>query len=158
MNSRIVSRVIDLAVQIQQIPAPTFAEEARGEFVRKYFAKENLSDIAVDSIGNVMSRVPGTGSQAPIVVSAHLDTVFPIETDLSVQISPDKIAGPGIGDNSVGLAGLMGLLWEIQEGGKELASDIWLVANVGEEGLGDLRGIKEIVNHFYPAIQEIKIP
>ena len=148
MNSRIVERVIDLAVQIQQIPAPTFAEEARGEFIRKCFVKENLSDIEVDRLGNVVGRFPGTGAQAPIVVSAHLDTVFPNETDLSIQRYPDKIAGPGIGDNSVGLAGLMGLLWGIQEGGIELASDIWLVANVGEEGLGDLRGIKEIVNRF----------
>lgn len=66
----------------------------------------------------------------------------------ATQASQDKVAGPGIGDNSVGLAGLMGLLWGIQEHEIVPASDIWLVANVGEEGLGDLRGIKEVVNRF----------
>jgi len=148
MNHQIIDRVIDLAVQIQQIPAPTFSEDERGGFMRTCFVKESLVDISIDDLGNIMGRLPGTGTEPPVIVSAHLDTVFPLGTDLSIQKYPDKVAGPGIGDNSVGLAGLMGLLWGIKENGIGLASDIWLVANVGEEGLGDLRGIKYVVDRF----------
>ncbi len=148
MNHQIIDRVIDLAIQIQQIPAPTFYEDERGGFMRTCFVKESLVDISIDDLGNIMGRLPGTGTEPPVIVSAHLDTVFPLGTDLSIQKYPDKVAGPGIGDNSVGLAGLMGLLWGIKENGIGLASDIWLVANVGEEGLGDLRGIKYVVDRF----------
>jgi len=148
MSLQIVERVIDLAVQIQQIPAPTFNEDERGGFIHNCFVQEDLVDIEIDAVGNVLGFFSGEGSEPPIVVSAHLDTVFPFDTDLSVQRFPDRVAGPGIGDNSVGLAGLLGLLWGLKEHEIKLASDLWLVANVGEEGLGDLCGIKEIVNRF----------
>jgi len=148
MNLQIVERVIDLAVQIQQIPAPTFNEDERGGFIHTCFVQEELVDVEVDAVGNVLGCFPGEGSEPPIVVSAHLDTVFPFDTDLSAQRFPDRVAGPGIGDNSVGLAGLLGLLWGLKEHEIKLESDLWLVANVGEEGLGDLCGIKEIVNRF----------
>lgn len=148
MENQFIERVIDLAIQIQQIPAPTFYERERAEFIQSYFIQEELSDIETDGIGNVFARLPGQGSEAPVIVSAHLDTVFPLETDLHAQKFPDKVTGPGIGDNCIGLAGLMGLLWGIKERNIKLVSDLWLVANVGEEGLGDLQGIKEVVNRF----------
>jgi acetylornithine deacetylase/succinyl-diaminopimelate desuccinylase-like protein len=81
-------------------------------------------------------------------VSAHLDTVFPADTDLAVRRESGKIYGPGIGDNSLGVAGLFGLLWSLNERGIKLPGDLWLVANTGEEGLGDLRGMKAIVERF----------
>jgi acetylornithine deacetylase/succinyl-diaminopimelate desuccinylase-like protein len=90
----------------------------------------------------------------PLVVSAHLDTVFPLNTDLQLSRTPDKFTGPGIGDNSLGLAGLFGLLWGLKEIGSgqsnsvPLPGDLWLVANVCEEGLGNLRGMKAIVDRF----------
>lgn len=143
-----IERVIDLAIQVQQIPAPTFEEGQRAEFIRSCFIQENLADIEIDAIGNVFGRFPGTGSAPPIIVSAHLDTVFPFETDLRVEHYPDKIAGAGIGDNSVGLAGLLGLIWGLKDRKIALASDLWLVANVGEEGLGNLRGMREVVERF----------
>ena len=148
MENQFIERVIDLAVQIQQIPAPTFYEHERAEFIQSYFIQEELSDIETDGIGNVFARLPGRGSEEPVIVSAHLDTVFPLGTDLHAQKFPDKVAGPGIGDNCIGLAGLMGLLWGIKDQNIKLASDLWLVANVGEEGLGDLQGIKAVVNRF----------
>lgn len=148
MSNQIVERVLEFAIQVQQIPAPTFYESERSGFMRSCFLEEKLSDIEIDGIGNVYARKPGLGSGPPIIVSAHLDTVFPVESDLSARKSQERVAGPGIGDNSVGLAGLMGLLWGIAEQNIELASDLWLVANVGEEGLGDLRGIIEVVNRF----------
>lgn len=143
-----IERVLDLAVQIQQIPAPTFEEAARGKFVLEMFGKEGLSDLQTDSVGNVYARLPGSGSAAPLVVSAHLDTVFPVETDLTVVREPGRIAGPGIGDNSLGVAGLFGLLWALREQQVSLPGDVWLVANTGEEGLGDLCGMRAVADRF----------
>ncbi len=141
-------KLLDLAIQIQQVPAPTFQESRRAEFVRGLFEAEGLQNVSVDVAGNVCARLPGTNSRQMIVVSAHLDTVFPIETDLRVTRTPGRIAAPGIGDNSIGVAGLLGLVWLLRERGITLPGDVWLVANTGEEGLGDLRGMKAVCDHF----------
>ncbi len=148
MDPKLVARVIDLAVEIQQIPAPTFAESKRGNFIYERFLQEKLVDVEMDEIGNVMGRLPGKGNIPPVVVSAHLDTVFPSGTELVCEREEEKIIGPGIGDNAVGLAGLFGLIWVLKQQSFKLNADLWLVANVGEEGLGDLRGMREVVNHF----------
>ena len=143
-----LNRLLDLAIQIQQIPAPTFDETARGKFVLEMFSREGLSDLQTDSVGNVFARLPGNGSASPLVLSAHLDTVFPAETDLAIRREPGRIYGPGIGDNSLGVAGLFGLLWSLRETHSTLPGDLWLVANTREEGLGDLGGMKAIVERF----------
>lgn len=151
MDAALVARVLDIAVAIQQVPAPPFGEAQRSEFVRGRFEVEGLSDVSADELGNVYGRLPGRGKARPLVVSAHLDTVFPFDTDLQVRRDADKIFGPGIGDNSLGLAGLFGLLWQLRQQHGErpaLAGDVWLVANVGEEGLGDLRGMRAVVDRF----------
>jgi acetylornithine deacetylase/succinyl-diaminopimelate desuccinylase-like protein len=83
-----------------------------------------------------------------LVVSAHLDTVFPAETDLAIRREPGRIYGPGIGDNSLGVAGLFGLLWSLREAQTRLPGDLWFVANTGEEGLGDLCGMKAVTEKF----------
>ncbi len=153
MDPQLVNQVLELAIDIQQIPAPTFNESKRGEFIYERFLQENLMDVEIDEIGNVLGRLPGSGSALPIIVSAHLDTVFPSGTDLGCERFAEKVAGPGIGDNAVGLAGLFGLLWELNQQQVILSSDLWLVANVGEEGLGDLRGMREVVNRFASQIQ-----
>lgn len=143
-----IDRILDLAIRIQQIPAPTFDEGARGQFVLERFVEEALSDAQSDSAGNVFARLPGTGTAAPLVVSAHLDTVFPAGTDLAVRRENGRVNGPGIGDNSLGVAGLFALLWSLREEGLSLPGDLWLAANTGEEGLGDLRGMKAVVERF----------
>ncbi|OGO35514.1 MAG: hypothetical protein A2W35_21385 [Chloroflexi bacterium RBG_16_57_11] len=150
MDAALVARVLDLAVAIQQIPAPPFGEVQRGAFLHERFLIEGLQDVSVDDIGNVFARIQGQGQMRPVVVSAHLDTVFPYGTDLQVQREADKVFGPGIGDNSLGLAGLFGLLWALRHTDSQAAlpGDVWLVANVGEEGLGDLRGMRAVVDHF----------
>ncbi len=149
-----VAPILELASQIQQIPAPTFAEAQRAEFVRRMFEREALTDVETDANGNVYARLKGTSPQAaPLIVSAHLDTVFPPETDLRLIRRRDRLIGPGIGDNSLGVAGLFGLLWLLQERGTRLPGDLWLVANVCEEGLGDLRGMKAVVERFGAAVQ-----
>ena len=155
-----IQRIIELALQIQQIPAPTFHESRRAEFVRGLFEQEGLKQVSVDEVGNVyglLSRVAQsthpTGSHAksdarPLVVSAHLDTVFPIEMDVSVRRENSLVHGIGIGDNSMGVAALLGLVWLIRERQINLKGDLWLVANVCEEGLGDLRGMKAVVERY----------
>lgn len=156
---KLAERVIELAIQIQQIPAPTFAEGSRAEFARGLFEREGLEDVVVDGVGNVYGRFQVSSSKLnvkPLIVSAHLDTVFPIETDLQVRREVGKIFGPAIGDNSLGVAALFGLLWGVRERRfvsvgtplSAISSDIWFVANVCEEGLGDLRGMKAVVERF----------
>jgi len=149
----LVSRVIDLAVQIQQIPGPTFSEGQRAEFVRGLFLKEGLKDVSMDSLGNVYGRLPSNSpgqlsTGKPLVAVAHLDTVFPAKVNLQIRREAGRIYGPGIGDNSLGVAALFGLLWSIHERKIRLKSDVWLVADVGEEGLGDLRGMRAVVERF----------
>lgn len=143
-----IKRLIDLAIQIQQIPAPTFEEASRADFIRRMFVAEALTDIQMDSAGNVLARLPGAGSASPLIVSAHMDTVFPAGTDLAIRREAGRVYGPGIGDNSLGVAALFGLLWALRERGIQLPGDVWLAANTCEEGLGDLHGMKALVERF----------
>src|SRR5690242_2381098 len=98
-------RIIDLAVQIQQIPAPTFNETRRAQFVHNLFESESLSEVSMDEVGNVyglLSNMEGRKSNTkPLIISAHTDTVFPLEMDLRVRREADKVYGIGIGDNSL---------------------------------------------------------
>jgi acetylornithine deacetylase/succinyl-diaminopimelate desuccinylase-like protein len=146
MTANLIERVLDMACQIQQIPAPTFAEGARAAFVRDRFAAQGLAEVELDDVGNVYACRPGQGTAAPLLISAHTDTVFPAGTPLTLERSPERIAGPGIGDNSLGVAGLFGVLWAL--GSDPLPGDLYLVANVGEEGLGDLRGMRRAVDRL----------
>lgn len=159
MKNDYSAQVLQMAKAIQQIPAPTFAENRRAEFVLTQFRQLGLSDVGKDDAGNVFARLPGSGSGMPLIVTAHMDTVFPEATDLSIHYEQGKVFGPGIGDNSLGVAGLFGLIWALQSGDKDEATnlrhlqtnfngDLWLVANTGEEGLGNLRGMRSVVNRF----------
>ena len=143
-----LERILDLAIAIQQIPAPTFSERERSLFIQERFRDENLADVQVDELGNAYARLPGSGAARPLVVSAHTDTVFPPETDLSVTRSSERLAGPGIGDNALGVAGLFALLWAIRQRGLSLPGDLILVANVAEEGLGDSRGMRAVIERY----------
>ena len=144
------NRLIDLAIQIQQIPSPTFDEAKRAQFVYDKFQSESntLVDIQQDAAGNVLARLPGKERVPALIISAHLDTVFPAETDLASREEAGKIYGPGIGDNSLGVAGLFEILWTLREKGHTPTGDIWFVANTCEEGLGNLHGMKAVVERF----------
>jgi acetylornithine deacetylase/succinyl-diaminopimelate desuccinylase-like protein len=154
MDPSIIDRVLELVVKIQQIPAPTFVEYQRAEFIQRHFLEVGIKDVFIDGTGNVYALIRGHGEKPPLVVSAHMDTVFPADTNLAISRTPEKITGAGIGDNSLGLAGLFGLYWALcetsimQDQKPFLAGDIWLVANVCEEGLGNLKGMKAVVNRF----------
>jgi len=138
----LVKKIIKEAIAIQQIPSPTFEEAKRARYVKNRFVDENFSEVFIDSVNNVYARIKG-GEKHPVVVSAHLDTVFDSSCDLSVRIEEDKIFGPGIGDNSLGVAFLLMMKHILQCMGERPEGDIILVANACEEGTGDLRGMKE---------------
>ena len=142
-------RLIKLAIEIQQIASPTFDEGRRAAFVQQKFVEMGLQDIAIDPLNNVVARIIGRNvSEEPIVVTAHTDTVFPEETDLTVRHDGDRVHGPGIADNSTGVAGLLTLAETLADHKLQPQRDIWFVANVGEEGMGDLRGMRAVVSRF----------
>ena len=140
--------VIETAITIQQIAAPTFAEYQRGAWVEAHMRRIGLADVASDAIGNVYGRVPGRIAGSALLVAAHLDTVFPASTNLAIRREGQRIYGPGLGDNSLGVAGLLHLGQALREQHITPEHDIWLVANVGEEGLGDLRGMRAAVERL----------
>lgn len=147
-----VAEMVELAVAIQQIPAPTFAETKRAAFVQSHFEALDLQDVEKDALHNVYGRysapAPAPATHPPIIISAHTDTVFSAETDLTVHHKDGYIYGPGLGDNSTGVAGLLFLAQILQKFNLYPAADLWFVANVGEEGLGDLRGMRAVVERF----------
>ncbi len=144
-----LDEAIEQIIAIQQIPAPTFAEEARAQYIEERFRAIGLKDVSRDAMHNVYGRLPGRDpNRPPLVLSAHLDTVFPAETDLTVRRDGPFIYGPGIGDNSTGVAGLLLVARAILEHDLSHAADIYFVANVGEEGLGDLCGMRAVVERF----------
>lgn len=148
MTHPLASKVLDLAMSIQQIPGATFAESQRAAFVQGHFTAEGMLDVGEDSVGNIFARLPGSNRSPVLIISAHMDTVFPVSTDLTIRQEKGRIYGPGIGDNSLGVAGLFGLIWALRDLAVPLPGDVWLVANVGEEGLGDLQGMRAVVDRF----------
>ena len=139
------NRLIERAIAIQSIPAPTFHEADRRSYIQHEFKQARLLDIEIDSAGNLLGRVPGK-DKPPLIITAHLDSVFPEDTPLEIQHLGDRIIGPGIGDNAISLAVLVELALDLLR--TKPAADIWLIANVGEEGLGNLIGMKEIAKRF----------
>ncbi len=152
-----IPQITDLTMAIQQIPAPTFHEAERAAFIQTQFEAIGLHDVTQDDLHNVYGRYPSSSylagqtqgtSPPPVVVSAHSDTVFPLGTDLTVQRNGRTIHGPGIGDNAAGVAGILALAQTLAAYDLQCPADIWFVANVGEEGLGDLRGMRRVVARF----------
>ncbi|GAB4424926.1 MAG: M20/M25/M40 family metallo-hydrolase [Chloroflexi bacterium OHK40] len=139
---------LETAIAIQQVPAPTFHEEERSALVLDRLAGLGLSDVERDGLANVYARRPGRGHYPGLLIAAHLDTVFPPETDLRIRYEGDRVYGPGLGDNSTGVAGLIHLAQAFQRHDLPNEGDIWFVGNVGEEGLGDLRGIRAAVKRL----------
>ncbi|MFE8700670.1 M20/M25/M40 family metallo-hydrolase [Cytobacillus sp. FJAT-54145] len=140
-------RTVEEQILLTEIEAPTFQERVRGEFFQKRFEELGLQNVRVDEHGNVYGDRPGSGGPK-LVVSAHLDTVFPAGTDLKAKKRDGKIYAPGIADDGRGLASLLTLIRALNETGVKTVGDIVFVATVGEEGLGDLKGVKGLFkNH-----------
>src|SRR5204862_5432591 len=142
------SAIVETAISIQQIPAPTFDEARRGAEVAERMRVLHLTDVRIDAVGNVYGRRTGRAGGPGLLIAAHLDTVFPAGIDLAVRRGGARIYGPGLGDNSRGVAALLHLAQALGQADGANAGDIWFVANVGEEGLGDLRGMRAAVEQL----------
>ncbi|WP_456275088.1 M20/M25/M40 family metallo-hydrolase [Bacillus sp. AK128] len=131
-------------ILLTEIPAPTFLEDVRGEFFYKRFIELGLQNVQKDRVGNILGLRPGKGDGPKLVVSAHLDTVFPEGTEVRAIKKDGRVYAPGISDDGRGLAALLTLIKTVQKMEFETTGDLLFVATVGEEGLGDLRGVKAL--------------
>jgi len=131
--------------RITEIPAPPYKEKQRAEYFLKRFLELGFKDATIDTEGNVIGlRKGSSGGRPKLVVSAHLDTVFPEGTDVTVKEKDGIILAPGIGDDSRGLAALLSLIKSINSNAIATVGDVMFVGTVGEEELGNLRGVKAL--------------
>ena len=145
---QIEPETIEEQIKIAEIPAPTFEEQKRGLYFKKRFAEIGLKNVRVDAVGNVIGERAGkNGKDAPtLVLAAHLDTVFAMETELKTVREGTVIKVPGIGDDARGLTLLLAIAKTLEKYKIETIGSIIFVANVGEEGLGDLKGVRHLFN------------
>jgi tripeptide aminopeptidase len=127
-----------------EIPAPPFKEAARAEEYRKRFEALGLQRVRIDAIGNVLGERPGSGRGPTIVLAGHLDTVFPDSTDVRVREANGRMTAPGIGDNCRGIAVVLAVARGYQRANPRHDARIVFVGNVGEEGPGNLRGVRHL--------------
>jgi tripeptide aminopeptidase len=139
--------IVDLAEKICLVPAPPFMEDERAKFVAGLF-RDLGYEPSIDDIGNVVVRRPGTGGEKSIMLLGHTDTVFPEGTEITVARNNGSLTGPAIGDNSLGVAALLGIARALNNLDINTSGDLLLVANVGEEGLGNLRGAWAAVEQY----------
>ncbi|MEN4042524.1 MAG: M20/M25/M40 family metallo-hydrolase [Anaerolineaceae bacterium] len=140
-------RALNLACELQQIPAPTFQEKERAEYVRQRFVQIGLTAVEIDAVGNTWGCLPGDNHR-PLVVSAHLDTVHPEGRPVPLSREPARITGPAIGDNALGMAALICLAEEFTASQICLPGPVYFIATVGEEGIGNLAGMQAVVNRL----------
>jgi tripeptide aminopeptidase len=130
--------------RITEIAAPPFKEHTRAELYLQRFHELGLNDAAIDGEGNVVALRKGSGNGPKLVVSAHLDTVFAEDTDVTVKEADGVLRAPGIGDDARGLAALLSVIQALNANAITTAGDVMLVGTVGEEELGNLRGVKAL--------------
>jgi tripeptide aminopeptidase len=140
------AQTIEDQIRFCEIPAPSFKEEIRGRELQRVFQQLGLQNVRVDKVGNVLGDYGGAAPRPHLVMAAHLDTVFPEGTNVKVKREGAVLHGPGIGDDCRGLAVLVAAIREMKKARVQVPGTITFVANVGEEGLGDLRGVKELFN------------
>ena len=145
------SKLRELQMELAAIPAPPFGESKRAGWLRERFYELELENVEIDEVGNVTGTKPGSsenerGRLAPraVAVTAHLDTVFPEGTDVQPSKDRQKLYGPGISDNAAGVTALLALASAVRHARVKCASDIIFIGNVGEEGEGNLRGMRHI--------------
>jgi acetylornithine deacetylase/succinyl-diaminopimelate desuccinylase-like protein len=147
LASAALPTICDLTEAICLIPAPSYHEEQRARFVAEQLRVRGLT-AEIDEIGNVVARRKGSGKAKSMLLAAHTDTVFPMSTELTVRRENGTMIGPAIGDNSLAVASLIELVTILDEAQIETPGDLLVVANVGEEGLGNLRGIRAVCDRF----------
>jgi acetylornithine deacetylase/succinyl-diaminopimelate desuccinylase-like protein len=135
----------DIQLEVTAIPAPPWGETARGQWLKSRFEQAGLADVHQDELGNVFGMRPGVGANAlSLALSAHLDTVFPPDTPIKVEREDGKLKGPGISDNASGVTALLAIANVLQVAGVPTSAPILFIGNVGEEGEGNLRGMRHI--------------
>ena len=144
--ARFADEAIELAIRIATVPAPTGQEQERADLVSELFHDFGVRDVATDRLSDVTGRIHGKTRDRSVLLAAHIDTVFALDTPIKIVREIHRIAGPGVGDNSLGVASVL-LLHRIL-GDLEItpATDVILTGNVGEEGVGNLRGVTEVLN------------
>ncbi|MEX2327567.1 MAG: M20/M25/M40 family metallo-hydrolase, partial [Pseudomonadales bacterium] len=145
---------LDWLVEINEIPAPPFKEDVRAGYYMQLMRNVGVADVSIDEEGNVLARIPGRVGNKTVAVVAHLDTVFPEGTKLLVHRSGNEYCAPGIGDNSRGLVAMLVLAKAIITAEIPLDQDVLLVGSVGEEGIGNLRGVRHLLRDDGPFIDE----
>jgi tripeptide aminopeptidase len=133
-------------IRICEVPAPPFGEARRAEAYRGMLAAAGLQHARIDAAGNVLAERPGFAGRPTVVLAAHLDTVFPEGTDVKVTRQGDVLRGPGISDNCRGLAVLVAVARALERAGIRTRGTVTFAGTVGEEGLGDLRGVRHLVD------------
>ena len=143
-------------IKLTEIPAPPFKEEKRAAAVRALFGDLGLR-VEIDKTGNVIAELPGADEKEIVVLSAHLDTVFPASTDVKVKREAGRLSAPGISDNGTGLAALVAIANAIQVSGVHPQRTILFVADVGEEGEGNLRGMRALIEAYKAKLKAVVV-
>jgi tripeptide aminopeptidase len=146
--------ITDQQVRLTEIPAPSFQEEKRAEAVRALLAAEGLS-LHVDKMGNVIGELRGAQDDEVVLLTAHLDTVFPAGTEVKVKREGDRLVAPGISDNGTGLAGMLAVARALHAAKIKPARTILFAANVGEEGEGNLRGMRALIDAYRAKLRAV---
>jgi tripeptide aminopeptidase len=132
-------------VDLVQVPAPPFGESARASWLADRFRELELADITIDSAGNVIGKLPGAQlCEGSILLSAHIDTVFPADTAIEPAVNGTRLIAPGACDNGAGIAGMLALIAALRAAAFRPPCDLHFAGNVGEEGDGDLRGMRHL--------------
>lgn len=152
LPAELLDYIVAQTARIQQIPAPTFHESRRAAYMRDEMLRIGLDEVSMDEQGNVFARWKG-GDASPLILSAHLDSVHPSDLPLPLEVTTGKISGPGAADNALGLAALLTIGQCLVQHGQRFEGDIWLVADVCEEGLGNLAGMRTVVDRFGEDVQ-----
>jgi tripeptide aminopeptidase len=140
--------------RLTEIPAPSFQEEKRAAAVKALFAAQGLR-VSSDKIGNVIGELPGVNEKEIVMVTAHLDTVFPAGTDVTVREEGERMSAPGISDNGTGLAALVGIARAMHVAKVQPQRTILFAANVGEEGEGNLRGMRALIDAYRAKLKAV---
>ena len=148
-----VAAITEEQIHITEIPAPTFHEAARAAYMKKLLSAAGLR-AELDPAGNVVAEYPGSSADVVMVV-AHLDTVFPAGTNVTVKREAGKLLAPGISDNGTGLAALVGIARAFREARVPTKCTVLFVADVGEEGEGNLRGIRALVETYKKKLKNV---